>query len=74
MTAPQSKGSRKEGGKGYGSLTFKDRPKVEFAEGKRGELMVVLASMNWNSQKWDSGMVFPILLKEMYFEYVLNLK
>ena len=38
--------SRKEGGKGYGSLTFKDGPKVEFAKGKRGELMVVLVSMN----------------------------
>lgn len=70
----QKVAGRKEGGEGYGSLTFKDRPKVEFAERKRGELMAVLASMNWNSQKWDGGMVFPILSKEMYFEYILNLK
>lgn len=42
----QKEAGRKEGGEGYGSLTFKNRPKVEFAERKRDELTVVLVSMN----------------------------
>ena len=38
----QKVAGRKEGGEGYDFLTFKDRPKVEFAERKRGELMLSL--------------------------------